>query len=150
MPETELQEKLTAAETRVTELEEQATLTEAEKEELSNLREKARTGEAHTIVTEALKDIEMPEEAKSRAVVEAMKDLPVTDGTLNVEALKEKALAAATVETEYLEKAMGTGRVSGLGVGGDVEDGKKKLEESWRRMHPNWSDEQIRIAVTGR
>ena len=149
MPETELIEAV-EEETVEVEESEKVDLSEAERIELENLREKNRKAEATTIVTEALKDIEMPEDAKARATSEALKDLPVTDGTLDAEALKESALAAATVETEYLEKITGAGTVSGMGGGGDTEDGKAKLEESVRRMHPNWTDEQVRVYVTGR
>jgi hypothetical protein len=78
-----------------------------------------------------------------------MKELPVTDGTLDTEALTERTREAATKEAEYLE-SLGAGRVTGMG-GGEADDGgAKKLEESVRRIHPNWTDEQVRIYVTGR
>ena len=147
MPETELLE--TTEEVTVEESEAVA-LNEAERTELETLRKTARSNEALTIVNETLKDLTLPEEAKIRVSVEAMKELPVTDGTLDAETLKERTLAAATTEAEYLEKLTGAGQVNGMGGGAVDDGGKQQLEESVRRMHPKWTDEQVRIYVTGR
>ncbi|GAG98313.1 unnamed protein product, partial [marine sediment metagenome] len=43
------------------------------------------------------------------------------------------------------------GKVKGLGLTkSDPEKDKEGLKESWKKLHPEWTDAQIETAVTGR
>lgn len=144
MPETELQEKLATAEAEVVELKEAAVKDEADKTELARHREAKLEKDATDLVTETIKDIEMPDVARTRVIREAAKNPPVTDGVIDTEALATRATEKATEEAEYRESLTGEGGIHGMGGGGEEENnGRKKLEESIRHAHPKWTDQMV-------
>lgn len=66
-------------------------------------------------------------------------------------AIKENKLAAARrserplIEVELREKAEAAAEAEE----GEPDADRMQLEESWRAAHPDWTDEQIRVAVEG-
>ena len=52
---------------------------------------------------------------------------------------------------DYIAKLSEAGKVKGLGgTKTNPEKDKEALKESFKRMHPEWTEDQINIAVTGR
>lgn len=146
----EAQDKLDTAERELAESKER----EAElKAELEAREAKDRSIKATELATESLKDIDLPEAAKTKVIEKIAADPPVTeDGKLDESAIPDRTREAAEAEAAYLESvAPNSGEVNGMGesVSGD-DDGKTKLRETIKRRHPDWSDEQVDIAVNGR
>jgi len=148
----EAQEKLAAAEAKVTELEAKEAECEEDLKELDRLR-KVETGRAAAvIVTEALKDKELPEVMKTRLVEELSEDPPIKEeeGEVDEEALTKQTEERAAEEAAYAESLTGAGQIRGMGGDGDGDEGRKKLEESVRSRYPDFTDEQVSVYVTGR
>ena len=58
---------------------------------------------------------------------------------------------AIKAEADYIAKLSESGKVKGLGATKvDPEKDTQALRESFQRTHPEWTDEQLNIAVTGR
>lgn len=107
-------------------------MTEAEKE-------KAKA-EAQATIKEAVDKAELPTAAKER-LMERFKDAETADGI-------EKAIKA---EVDYIARLSESVKVRGLGpTQHDLEKDAKALEESLKRSHPEWSEQLIKEAVSGR
>lgn len=154
-PEMSEQELKEAREALATAEKERDTLKEAQTTqgtELARLQEGEVLREATAIVTEALGKVEnLPELTRARLQEALSKAPPTKDGALDKDALATAIDEAAKAEVEYLSKLTESGAIKGMGgSGGGTEGDTKALEESWKHMHPDWSPEQIAIAVNGR
>ncbi len=131
-------------EEQITELEGQITTLTTERDDLKTkmaeaVKEKAKA-EAQALIKEAVDKAELPEAAKER-LIERFKDAESAEGI--TEAIKS--------EVDYIAKLAEAGKVKGLGPSGPVtEDEKKALRESFKKLHPEWTDAQLETAVTGR
>ncbi len=130
-------------EEKITELEGQNVTLTTENTDLKNTiaeaeKEKA-IAEAQATVKEAVDKAELPDAAKER-LIERFKDTESADGI--AEAIQS--------EVDYIAKLSEAGKVKGLGPSQtNPEKDREALKESFKKMHPEWSDEQIEIAVTG-
>lgn len=152
MSEQELKE---AREALATAEKERDTLKEAQTTqttELARLQEGEVLREATAIVTEALGKVEnLPELTRTRLTEALSKAPPTKEGKLDKDALATSIEEAAKAEVEYLAGLTKSGAITGMGSSsGGTEIDQKGLEESWKHMHPDWTDGQIKIAVTGR
>ena len=131
------------------ELEEKVALLESEKQELATERdtlksqveeaEKAKAkAEAQAKLNEAVSGSELPEPAKTR-ILERFKDAESEEGI--AEAIK--------AEQDYLAELKNAGVVTSNGESKPLEVNQESLRESWKRMHPEWTEEQINTAVRG-
>lgn len=103
------------------------------------IKEKAKA-DAQAAIKEAIDKAELPSVAKEQ-LLERFKDAETTDGI-------EEAI---TAEKDYIAKLAESGKVKGLGpTAPATEEEKKALRESFKKMHPDWSDEQLDTAVAGR
>ena len=136
--------KTMEAEDRIKELEEEnSTLTtkvsELETKEAEATKEKAKA-DASAIVKEAVEKAELPEAAKAK-LLERFKDVESAEGI-------EEAI---TAEKDYIAKLSETNKVVGMGkTKHDPEKSHTELKESWKALHPEWSDEQIETAINGK
>ena len=131
-------------ETRVTELEGQIETLTTERDDLKNKiteAEKAQAkAEAQAVIKEAVEKAELPDAAKER-LIERFKDAESADG------IEE----AVQFEKDYIAKLSEAGKVKGLGATKvSTEEDKKALKESFKKLNPDWTDEQIETAATGR
>jgi len=115
-----------------------------ERDELKEAAEKAvkeaAKAEAQAIIKEAVDKAELPEAAKER-LTERFKDAENAEGI--VEAIQS--------EVDYIAKLSEAGKVKGLGsTTADTEKDKEALKESAKRLHPEYTDEQIETFVNGR
>jgi len=102
-------------------------------------KDKAKA-EAQAAIKEAVDKAELPDAAKER-LIERFKDAESADGI--TEAIQS--------EVDYIAKLAEAGKVKGMGeTKVDPEKAKEALKESFRKMHPEWTDAQIETAVTGR
>ena len=131
-------------EDRVKELEEQiGTLTNERDEAVKKITEaeKAqRVAEAKSVIDKAISEAELPEAAKAKltARFEAVES---ADGI-------EDAIKA---EIDYVNALKEASKPRNLGPSDpNPEDGKKALTESFKKLHPEWTDEQVESAVKGR
>jgi hypothetical protein len=132
---------------RVKELEEAAVPLEAE---VKRLREVILLREAADVAREALAKTDLPEVTQVRLAEALGKSPPIKEGHLDKEAFTTAIDEAVKAEVAYLAEVKGTGQIKGMGGNGAGADDRKVLEESWRHMHPDWTDAQIKIAVDGR
>jgi cation transport regulator ChaB len=96
--------------------------------------------ETKAIIEEAIGKAELPEAAKAR-ILERFKDAEKSDGL--VEAIK--------AEQDYIAAITESGKVKGMGGGSpDIKANKDALKESWKRMHPEWTEAQLETAIRGR
>ena len=131
-------------EERVQELEGQVETLTTERDELQGKiteAEKAKAkAEAQAAIKEAVDKAELPDAARER-ILERFKDAETADGV-------EEAIRA---EEDYIAKLTEAGKVRNLGATTpDPEKSKEALRESFKRMHPNWTDAQLDEAVKGR
>uniref|UniRef100_A0A6M3IFV0 Uncharacterized protein n=1 Tax=viral metagenome TaxID=1070528 RepID=A0A6M3IFV0_9ZZZZ len=131
-------------EEKITELEGQVTTLTAENTDLKTKMtevEKAKAkAEAQATIKEAVDQAELPNAAKER-IVERFKDAETADGI-------EEAIKS---EVDYIAKLAEAGKVKGLGqTKTNPEKDKADLRESFKKLHPEWTDAQIDTAVTGR
>ena len=131
-------------EERITELEGQIDTLTTERDGLKTKMQEAEKakGKAEVAikVAEALKETSLPETAKKR--IEAMFAEATTDEGL-AEAIK--------AEVDYVASILESGKVKGLGGSKpDTEKDKEALKESFKHMHPEYSEEQLETAVSGR
>ena len=109
-----------------------AKLTEADKA-------KAKA-EAQATIKEAIAKATLPDVAKAK-LTEQFKEAEKADGI-------DTAIKA---EGDYLAKITESGKVRGLGdTNINAETGRKSLQESFKRMHPDWTEAQLKVAVEGR
>ena len=129
---------------RITELEGQIETLTAERDDLKTKmqeaeKEKAKA-EAQAIIKEAVDKAELPDAAKER-LIERFKDAESAEGI-------EEAIQS---EVDYIAKLSEAGKVKGMGASKtDPEKDKEALKESFKKLHPEWTDDQIETAVTGR
>ena len=131
-------------EQKVTELESQITTLTTERDDLKTKMEEAAKAqvkaEAQALIKEAVDKAELPDAAKER-LTERFKDAESAEGI-------EEAVKS---EIDYIAKLSEAGKVKGLGVTKiDPEKDKEALKESFKKLHPEWTDEQIETAVSGR
>ncbi len=131
-------------EERITELEGQIATLTTERDALKEAAEKAvkdaAKAEAQATIKEAVDKAELPDAAKQR-LIERFKDAETADGIAE----------AITAEADYIARLAEAGKVKGLGPSGPASDeDKKALRESFKKLHPDWPDEQIETAVAGR
>ena len=131
-------------EERITDLEGQVATLTTERDGLKETTEKAEKdkaiAEAQATVKEAVDKAELPVAAKER-LIERFKDAESADGV--AEAIQS--------EVDYIAKLSEAGKVKGFGP--TKEQGEKDTEalrESFKRSNPDWTDEQLDVAVTGR
>lgn len=131
--EEQIKEKDTAIEALTKERDElKVKITEADK-----ARAKA---EAQAIIKEAIAKAELPDAAKKK-LTEQFKEAEKADGV--TEAIK--------AEADYIAKLAEAGKVKGMGGSQpNPEKDKKDLRESFKTMHPEWTDAQLEVAVSGR
>jgi hypothetical protein len=95
---------------------------------------------AQAAIKEAVEKAELPAAAKDQ-LLKRFEAAESADGI--TEAIK--------AEADYIAKLSESGKVKNLGgTKSDPEKDKTSLKESFKRLHPEWSDEQIETAVTGR
>lgn len=107
---------------------------------LSDAEKAQRIAEAKSIIDDAIGKSELPEKAKER-LTEKFKDAESADGITE----------AITAETEYVNSLKEASKPKDLGGSQpNPEDTKKALRESFKKLHPEWTDEQLDEAVKGR
>ena len=162
----ELKEAMAAAETARRERDEaRAAVAEAqraaearaavEKErdtELARLREAALLRDARDITAQALAKVaRLPDVTRARLTESAAANPPVKDGALDREALAARVDEQIKAEVEYLAKALGAGRITGMGPdggGADAGAAHAVLESAFGRL---MGDETLaKIAANGR
>ena len=131
-------------EEKITELEGQITTLTKERDDLKEAALKAEkdklVAEAQATIKEAVDKAELPEAAKE-VLIKRFATAESADGI-------DEAIQA---EVDYIAKLTEAGKVKGLGATkSDPAKDKEALKESFRKMHPEWTDEQIETAVTGR
>lgn len=113
---------------------------DALKEEKETAEKASRIAETKAVIEKAIGEAELPEPAKAR-ILERFKDAEKADGL-------EEAIKA---EKDYIDKITEAGKVTNMGGSKpEPEDNKKALRESFKASHPEWSDEQLEVAVRGR
>jgi cation transport regulator len=149
--ENEVKEKTLKEVKKTMELEEELKDTKEQLETVTKERDEAQTkfteaekaqkkAEAKSVIDEAIGKSDLPEAAKER-LVEKFKDAESADGI-------EDEIKA---EKDYVDKLAEAGKVKGLGpTNPDPEKSKKELRESFKRLHPEWTDAQLDEAVNGR
>ena len=115
-----------------------------ERDELKEAAEKAvkekAIAEAQAVIKEAVEKAELPDAAKER-ILERFKDSESAEGI-------EEAI---TTEKDYIAKLSESSKVKGLGpTKVSTEKDHEALKESFKKMNPEWTDEQVEIAVSGR
>ena len=129
---------------RITELEaENETLT-TENTGLKTTIEEAEKAQAKAVAQAAIKEAvdkaELPEASKER-LIEMFKDSETA----------ETIEAAIQSEKDYVAKLSESVKVRGFGPSQpNGEKDKEALKESFKKLHPEYTDEQIEVAVAGR
>ena len=131
-------------EAKITELTTQVETLTTERDSLKEAAEKAEKdkaiAEAQAVIKEAVEKAELPNAAKER-LVERFKDAESAEGI-------EEAIKS---EVDYIAKLSEAGKVKNLGGSKpNPEKDTEGLRESFKKMHPEWSAEQVEVAVTGR
>jgi hypothetical protein len=109
--------------------------------------------EAAKLVSQALSKFELPEVTKARLLENLPKAATLKDGKLDETVFQVKIAEAVKAEVEYLTKAAGLGKITGLGDSGANEEGaeaktQKSLEESFQRI--GLDEKAAKIAAQGR
>ena len=132
-----LEEKVTELEKQVVTLTEEKTKLETKITEADKAKAKA---EAQAIIKEAVGKADLPDAAKER-ILGQFKEAEKADGI--AEAIK--------AEGDYIAKLTEVGKVRGLGGSQPSEEASKKnLREAGKRLHPEYTEAQLDIFVTGR
>jgi len=129
---------------KITELEGQVTTLTTERDTLKEAAEKAEKerakAEAQAVIKEAVDKAELPDAAKER-LIERFKDSESAEGL-------EEAIQS---EKDYIAKLTEAGTVKGLGATkADATKDREALKESVKKMHPEYTDEQVETFITGR
>lgn len=90
--------------------------------------------EARTVITTTLATTALPEITRNRLVEALAGNPPVTDGALDVEALKTKVTEAAAAEVAYIASITGGNPVRGMGGTEPATPSIPTLEESDKRI----------------
>jgi len=126
---------------KITELEKQIGNITAERDvlkaKIAEAEKAQRVAETKAKLDEALLKSELPEPAKSR-IMEKFQNAESAEGI-------EEAIKA---EADYIAKITEAGKVRNMGET-KIPD-KGNLKESFRKMHPDWTEAQLEIAVSGR
>jgi len=99
----------------------EVSMTEAEAKQLieaatAPLRQRALRGDAREEAARLLRDIELPEAAKTKITERAIASVPTTAaGELDTTKLRECIVAEAKTEADYLASIVGSGKVRGMG-----------------------------------
>lgn len=108
--------------------------------ELARLREGAILREARDVVAAALGKVEnLPDITRTRLLEAIASNPPTTDGALDAATLETRVAEAVKAEVEYLAKATGSGRISGMGgaAGGAsdaaIQENEARLERALGR-----------------
>jgi len=130
-------------EDRIKDLEGQIETLTTERDNLKEAAEKAEKekvkAEAQATIKEAVDKAELPDAAKER-LIERYKDAETADGI-------EEAIQS---EVDYIAKLAEAGKVKGMGSSKvDPEKAKEELKESFKKLHPEWTEDQIETAVAG-
>lgn len=148
----ELESKLTESEAKITEAQTAA----AEEKVRADRAETALAAvEAQSTARKALENVKLPDASKDRIVESITLNPPLAEGKLDADAVNAKVAEAAKAEAEYLERALGTGKVSGMGQA-DKPDASKALKETFVKMYldqghsPDEADKLATIAASGR
>ncbi|MBT9164017.1 MAG: putative cation transport regulator ChaB [candidate division WS2 bacterium] len=133
----ELEEKIKLLEEQI------ATLTverDALKSQITEAEKAKAIAETKVKLDEALVKSELPEPAKVR-ILESFKEAQ------SVEGLEE----AIKIEKEYIASLTEAGKVKHMGGSQpDSKAAKEALKESFKKLHPEYSEEQLRIATEGK
>jgi len=141
---TEEVKKLMEDKEKITELEATVTTLTTENDGLKataakEAEEKAKA-EAQATIKEAIEKAELPQASKD-VLLARFADAKTAEGI-------EEAI---TSEIDYIAKLSEAGKVKKLGVTQpDAEKSQAALRESFKKAHPEWTDEQLETAVTGR
>jgi len=131
-------------ETRITELEGQIESLTTERDGLKEAadaaeKDKARA-EAQAVIKEAVDKAELPAAAKER-LIERFADADSAEGI--TEAIQS--------EVDYIAKLSEAGKVKGMGPSQvSSEKDKEALEESVKKLHPDYTEAQVETFVAGR
>lgn len=131
-------------EERITELEGQIETLTTERDTLKEAAEKAEKdkakAEAQATIKEAVDKAELPDAAKE-VLKKRFEEAESADGI-------EEAIQA---EVDYIAKLAESGKVKGLGkTQTDPEKDREALKESAKRLHPEYTEDQINTFVDGR
>ena len=129
---------------RVTELEGEVVTVTTERDtartELAGSQKAQRIAEAKSEIDEAIGKSDLPDKAKER-LVEKFKEAESADGVEE----------AVQVEKDYVTALLEGSKVKGLGPSApEAEKSREALKESFKKMHPEWTEEQLEAAVEGR
>lgn len=132
---------------RIKELETANETLTTENSALKETNEKAEKdkliAEAQALVKEAVEKAELPDAAKTRLIARF-------EGAESADGIEE----AIKTETDYIAELAESGRVRNLGPSQPTKEqdeaARLALRESFKRTNPDWSDEQLDIAVRGR
>jgi len=129
---------------RITELEGQVATVTTERDtaqtELSESQKAQRIAEAKSSIDEAIGKSELPDAAKER-LVEKFKEAETADGVAE----------AVQAETDYVNALKETAKPKNLGGSlPDPTQSSAALRESFKKLHPEWTDGQLDAAVEGR
>ncbi len=126
---------------RITELEGQnETLTTENtslKDKITEADKEKAKAEAQATIKEAVEKAELPVAAKE-VLIKRFENAESADGI-------EEAIQS---EVDYIAKLSESVRVRGLGPSKpDTEKDREALKESFKKLHPEWTDEQLETAV---
>jgi len=133
----EQEEKITVLEGQITTL---TTERDGLKTKITESEKAQRKAEAKSVIDKAVSESELPMPSKAR-LIERFKDAETGEGI--AEAVKS--------EKDYVSALAEAGKVKGMGTTTvNPEKDQAALRESWKKMHPEWSDKQLETAVSGR
>ena len=140
---TQKEAKMDTEDKRVGELEGQIQTLTAERDTLRQQMDEAakarKVAEAQAAIKEAVGKATLPEPAKVR-LLEKYAVAESADGL-------EQAIKS---EAEYIARLTEAGKPRDMGRPGAGQPDRDSLADSWRRMHPEWTDAQINTAIDGR
>lgn len=109
------------------------------KEQITEGERGKAKAEAQVTIKETVDRADLPEATKVRLLAR------FADAE-NIDGLEE----AIQGEADYLATLRGDGIVKGLGPPAPEQNDEEALKESFKRMHPEWTGEQVENAVRGR
>jgi hypothetical protein len=142
----ELEGKLTESDAKLTEA---SAATATEKVRADRAETALAAVEAQSTARKALENVKLPDASKDRIVESIALNPPLAEGKLDADAVNAKVAESAKTEAEYLERALGTGKVSGMGQA-SKSDSAEALKESFTKMYLDQgygSDEAKKLAA---
>lgn len=120
---------------------------------VSRYKEAAMISKASDIVSEVLKEADLPEATKYRILDGTISLMVATDDEIDADATAANAQEAIKVEAKYLSDITGGAGVKGLGgkpisESASIEESEARLIESFKIM--GMSDEKAKIAAKGK